>query len=106
MAQFLHHYEAVIFSLFIALLLSLIAFLATRNPQMIPRRLQNVAEMVVEALYGFVVGILGPKHGPRYVAFLGTLFIYIMVMNLFGLIPFMESPELEPMHRGWPGVSL
>jgi F-type H+-transporting ATPase subunit a len=39
-----------------------------------------------------VVGILGPKHGPRYVPFLGTLFIYILVMNLFGLIPFMDSP--------------
>ena len=36
--------------------------------------------------------ILGPKYGPRYVPFLGTLFIYILAMNLFGLIPFMHSP--------------
>ena len=39
-----------------------------------------------------MVGILGPRHGPRYVPFLGTLFIYILAMNLFGLIPFMDSP--------------
>jgi F-type H+-transporting ATPase subunit a len=91
-AQFLHHWEIIAFSLFIAALLCVVAFLATRNPQMIPGRLQNLVEMMVSALYDFVVGILGPKHGPRYVPFLGTLFIYIMTMNLFGLIPFMDSP--------------
>jgi F-type H+-transporting ATPase subunit a len=48
--------------------------------------------MVVEGLYNFIIDILGPKYGPRYVPFLGTLFIYILAMNLFGLIPFMDSP--------------
>jgi F-type H+-transporting ATPase subunit a len=90
--RFLHHYEAIVFSLLIALLLSLVAFAASRNPQMIPGPLQNAVEWLVEKLYNFVVDILGPKHGPRYVPFLGTLFIYILAMNLFGLIPFMDSP--------------
>ncbi|MGH7741653.1 MAG: F0F1 ATP synthase subunit A, partial [Candidatus Eiseniibacteriota bacterium] len=90
--RFLHHYEAIVFSLFIALLLSLVAFLATRNRQMIPGPLQNAVEWLVEKLYDFVIGILGPEHGRRYLPFLGTLFIYILAMNLFGLIPFMDSP--------------
>ena len=89
--KFLHHYEAIVFSLFIALLLSVVAFLATRNAQAVPGPLQNVVEWLVESLRDFVVGILGPKHGPRYLPFLGTLFIYILSMNLFGLIPFMDS---------------
>ena len=91
-AHFLHHYEAVIFSLFVALLICALAMIATRNPKLIPGPLQNGAEMVVEALYNFIVDILGPRRGPRYVPFLGTLFVYILVMNLFGLIPFMDSP--------------
>ena len=91
-AHFLHHYEPVIFSLLIALLICLVAMAATRNPKLIPGPLQNGAEMVVEALYNFIVDILGPRRGPRYVPFLGTLFVYILVMNLFGLIPFMDSP--------------
>jgi F-type H+-transporting ATPase subunit a len=91
-AHFLHHYEVVIFSLFIALMLCVVAMIATRNPQMIPRPLQNGVELVVESLYDFIVDILGPRHGPRYVPFLGTLFVYILAMNLFGLIPFMDSP--------------
>ena len=91
-AHFLHQYEVVIFSLFIAALLCVIAMIATRNPQMIPGPLQNIVEMAVEGLYNFIVDILGPRYGPRYVPFLGTLFIYILAMNLFGLIPFMDSP--------------
>jgi len=91
-AQLLHEFEAVFFALGVAFLLGLLAHFASRNPTMIPGPLQNAAEMVVEKLYDFVVGILGPRHGPRYVPFLGTLFIYILVMNLLGLIPFMDSP--------------
>ncbi|MBI1795542.1 MAG: F0F1 ATP synthase subunit A [Candidatus Eisenbacteria bacterium] len=89
---FLHHYEVLVFSLGIALLLCLVAWFASRNPQMIPGPLQNGAEMAVEALSDFFTGILGPRHGPRFVPFLGTLFIYILAMNLFGLIPLMDSP--------------
>ena len=91
-AHFLEHYEIMVFSLFIALLLLLVAFLASRNPQLVPSGLQNGVEMVVEGLSGFFISIIGPKNGPRFVPFLGTLFIYILSMNLFGLIPFMHSP--------------
>src|SRR5205085_7166226 len=62
-AHFLHHYEAVIFSLFVGLMLCLLAFFASRNPQMIPGGLQNGAELVVEKLHDFIVSILGPHHG-------------------------------------------
>ena len=78
--------------MFVAALLCLVAWLASRNAQMLPGPLQNGVELVVESLSDFVTDILGPKYGPRYVPFLGTLFIYILTMNLFGLIPFMHSP--------------
>jgi F-type H+-transporting ATPase subunit a len=90
-ADFLHHYEILGFSLLVALLLGLVAFLASRRPQLVPGGLQNLVEAVVEGLTDFITGILGPKQGPRFVPFLGTLFIYILAMNLFGLIPFMHS---------------
>ena len=90
-AAFLEHYEILVFSLLVALLLLLVAFLAGRNAKMIPSGLQNVVETLVEGLQDFIVGILGPKQGPRFLPFLGTLFLYILSMNLFGLIPFMHS---------------
>jgi len=91
-AEFLHHWEVIVFALLVALLLGLVARLASRNPKMIPEGLQNLVEALVEGLNDFITGILGQKHAARYVPFLGTLFIYIWAMNLFGLIPFMDSP--------------
>ncbi len=91
-SNFLEHYEILVFSFLVGLILLWVAFAASRNPQMVPSGLQNGVEMVVEGLNDFITGILGEKHAPRFVPFLGTLFIYIVVMNLFGLIPFMHSP--------------
>ncbi|MBI5709765.1 MAG: F0F1 ATP synthase subunit A [Candidatus Eisenbacteria bacterium] len=89
---FLHHYEVIFFSLLVALILCVLAWAASRDARLIPRPFQNAVEAMVEALHDFIVGILGPRHGPRFVPFLGSLFLYILFMNLFGLIPFMESP--------------
>jgi F-type H+-transporting ATPase subunit a len=90
--QFLHHWEIQVFSLLFAGLICLVAFLATRRATMIPGRLQNAVEMLVSALNDFITGILGEKHGRRFVPFLGSLFIYIWVMNLAGLVPGLEAP--------------
>ncbi|UCF79898.1 MAG: F0F1 ATP synthase subunit A [Candidatus Eiseniibacteriota bacterium] len=91
-AQFLHHWENVFFSLLIALFLGTLCHFASRKPQLVPKGLQNFLEMIVEGLSNFVCGILG-EEGKKYVPFLGTLFIYILCMNLFGLVPGMKSPS-------------
>ncbi len=83
-------YENIIFSLVIVVFLSLVAYFASRKSSMIPGRLQLFMEIVVEGLDDFVCGILGPK-GKRFTPFVGTLFIYILLMNLSGLIPFFKS---------------
>ena len=89
-AHFLHIWENVIFSLIIVCVISLVAYLASRKSALIPDRLQSFVEIAVGGLDDFVCGILGPK-GTRYTPFIGTLFIYILSMNLFGLVPFMKS---------------
>jgi len=90
--KFLHHWENIIFSLLIVLIISLIAYLASRKGTVIPGRLQNFVEMAVEGLDNFICGVLGSR-GRKFTPFLGTLFIYILCMNLFGLIPGMKSPS-------------
>jgi len=84
-------WENVIFSLIIVFIISLIAYFGTRKLKMIPGRLQNALELVVSGLDDFICGILGEK-GRRFTPFIGTLFIYILFMNLFGIVPFMKSP--------------
>lgn len=89
--RFLHHWENIVFSLLIALLIVGVFALGTRRREMVPGRFQGLLEMAVEGLTGFIEGILGPR-GREFVPFLGTLFLYILVMNLAGLVPGLKSP--------------
>ena len=89
-AGYLRVWEDLIFSLLIVCILSLLTYFAGRKRSLIPGRLQMAAELFVGALDDFVCGILGPE-GRAHTPFIGTLFIYILFMNLFGLVPFMKS---------------
>ncbi|MHB1459085.1 MAG: F0F1 ATP synthase subunit A [Armatimonadota bacterium] len=72
--------------------LSVLSFIATRKLEKIPTgKAQNFAEQIVASLNHFIVGIMGPK-GEKYTPFIGTLFIYILSMNLLGLVPLGKSP--------------
>jgi F-type H+-transporting ATPase subunit a len=88
--QYLYLWENVIYSLIIVAIILLITFWSGRRHKLIPDRLQNFLEVCVGGIDDFVCGILGPK-GRKYTPFIGTLFIYIVLMNLFGVIPFMKS---------------
>lgn len=60
---------------------------ATKNMTLVPHKAQNFFEFIVEFLYGQVEGIVGKKLAPRTFPLLGTIFIYILVSNWFGLLP-------------------
>jgi F0F1-type ATP synthase membrane subunit a len=87
----MHDWVPIVMSWMVAILLVLVTFLATRKMEKIPRGLQAFMEIVVEGLSNFFTGIIGPS-AQRYVPLLGSLFLYIILMNLWGLIPLMHSP--------------
>ncbi len=91
LGEFLHRWENMIFSFLAAALIIGFVQFASRNPKLIPGPLQNFLELIVEKLEGFILGVLGPR-GRKFVPFLGTLFLYILCMNYFGLVPFLKSP--------------
>jgi F-type H+-transporting ATPase subunit a len=82
----------IIFSGFTSILFCLFAWRVYRRPQMIPSKLQNVAEMLVEGMYNFIHSILG-HDAKTYAPFLGTLFFYILMNNLWGILPLGHSPS-------------
>ena len=63
------------------------SYLATRNMKPVPGRLQNVFEWLVESLYSFLEGIIGPHLVKRTFWFFATIFIFILATNWIGLIP-------------------
>ena len=85
--------------------------IATRSMQQVPTGAQNFVEWLVESLYTFLEGILGPHLVRRTFWFFATIFIFILATNWFGLIPGVGSigwghatPEgfqiSEPLFRG------
>ena len=91
-----HHYVdlAVITSWLIMVLLVLLAWLGTRQRLARPRGLQTAWEMYCGFLRDFCVKEIGPG-AERYVPLLGTLLLYILVMNLFGLVPGFITPTMS-----------
>ncbi len=82
---------ALAWSFVASAILMVISVLGTRRLSMRPRGLQTGLEMIVSALRNLVVGIMGPR-GNDFVPFIGSLFIYIAMMNLMGLIPGFMAP--------------
>lgn len=88
--DFLLEYENVIFMVLVIAILSSIFYFASRKITLVPGKLQLACETIVEGLDGFVCGILGPQ-GKKHTPFLGTLFLWILMNNLIGLVPLMKS---------------
>ncbi len=56
-----------------------------------PTGVQNVFEMVFEGLESYIEEIMGPE-GKHYFTLIASLFLFILVCNLQGLVPGFDSP--------------
>jgi len=63
------------------------AQMATRRMQQVPDGAQNFLEWLVEGLYRFLEGVIGPHLIGRTFWYFGSVFIFILAANWFGLIP-------------------
>jgi F-type H+-transporting ATPase subunit a len=73
----------------------LFALLRPRLSAENPGKFQHSFELIYEFLHGQTDEQLG-HHGNRYLGYFGTLFIFILFMNLLGVIPGFESPTMNP----------
>lgn len=82
-----------LFSIFYALVTVLVIRSIMKNKSVTnPSRAQIGLELVMGGLRKLFTDIIGPKHAHKYIPFVGSLWIFILVNNLFGLIPFFKSP--------------
>ena len=80
--------------LLIDLLIIISAFFATRKMKIVPSRLQNFYEVVVELFSSLVEQALG-EHGKRHIPMLGSLFLILWISNIIGSIPLAEEPTRD-----------
>ncbi len=79
--------NSMVVSWIVAVGLILFAQLATRRMKQVPTGAQNFLEWLVEALYDFMVGIIGPHLAKRTFWFFATIFIFILSANWIALVP-------------------
>ena len=78
--------EAVVMMWVVVLIVFGIFWLASRGVQLIPGRLQNLAEVTIEFLRDIIRDNMGEKE-LAFLPFLTTLFVFLLFCNLLGLVP-------------------
>ena len=64
---------------------SIAANRAMKHAQEVPGGFQNVLEMIVEMLDNMVYGTMGKIAAPKFVNYISTIFIFILLSNISGL---------------------
>jgi F-type H+-transporting ATPase subunit a len=86
LGHFAHHYPHVVYTWVVMAMLVIFGILAAKGVQMIPNKGQNVFEILISALEDFMVDITG-EEGRWLFPLLATVFIFIFLSNLVGLVP-------------------
>ena len=75
----------------VMLALTAAAWLTTRGLTAAPQRLQTAAEGIVSAI-SEAIRAVAPEHVTQLLPFIGSLWVFLVVANLVGLIPGLASP--------------
>lgn len=80
--------NSLLWSLFISAFLIFITLLLRFSLKMVPGRLQNCAEILLEESFAFVKSVIGSEEKAKKVfPLFCTLFVFILAANLFTFIP-------------------
>ena len=69
-------------------------WLATRHMQMFPSGVQTVLEGIFETMEQAILEV-SPEHGRQIMPFIATLWVFLIIANMVGLIPGLHSPTAD-----------
>lgn len=78
--------KAVIIMWVVVALVAFLMLKAGSARQLVPGKLQSMAEILVDFIRGIILDTMG-KDGMRFFPLIATLFLFILFCNLIGLIP-------------------
>jgi F-type H+-transporting ATPase subunit a len=84
-----HH---VTYAFLATILLIVLSLVIRGSMQLVPRGVQNVIEVLAEAMLNLAEDSIGHGWGKKFFPLIGTIFLYIMLCNFMGLIPGFASP--------------
>ena len=78
--------KAVVMMWVVVGLISILMIMAGSARRLVPGKLQNLAEIMVDFIRGIILDTMG-KDGMKFFPLIATLFLFILFCNLIGLIP-------------------
>jgi F-type H+-transporting ATPase subunit a len=91
LGHFAHTYPHLVYMWFFAIVLIVIALIATRKLSVVPGKLQLLFELIIDNMYKFQQSIMG-KRGMVFFPMICTLIILVFFCNFNGLIPGSFAP--------------
>ena len=87
-----HVTNAVLASFFTTLVVLFVAYLSTRKANLVPTRMQVGMEMLLQFFLGMLTSAYGGETRARkYLPYILTLFLFLLVANQFSVIPLVAS---------------
>ena len=85
-------YDSIVNFVIVAVLITIFALIVNKkaknaNPEKVPSKFLNVVELLIETVEGLVISTMG-EHNIRFTPYILTIFILILLSNLFGLLGF------------------
>lgn len=88
-------HESAGLSMLITLVIGLFGWSLSSRLRGSPSRLPPLAEALYQLMHDAVAEVLPPKYTAAVFPFIATLWVYILVANLIGLVPGLSSPTRD-----------
>lgn len=98
--------DVIIMTWMVMTVLLIFGFLASRNRGIIPRPVQIIGELLVSIMYELSEDALGERLAKKYAPMICALFMFLVLSNWWGIIPFMHEPTKDlntPLSMGIMG---
>ncbi len=88
-----HTFIFIAHTLLAAILVLVVAKLATRSLRIVPSGCQNVMEAYLEGVIGMGKDVIGESYAKKYLPLVATLGLFIFFANIMEIIPGFEPPS-------------
>lgn len=93
--------NSVVTTVIVSLGLLCTGFVLRTKRALVPHGIQNVVESILEFFLGFIEQVTHDRErSRRFLPIVGTLFLFILLSNLLGILPGVGSIGSWQMHRG------
>jgi F-type H+-transporting ATPase subunit a len=87
--------EVIIMTWTVFVVLIVFGLFASRKKDLLPRPIQVLGELIVATFYQLTEDALGREMAKKYSPLICALFMFLLLSNWLGIIPYLEEPTKD-----------